>query len=112
MKFKKKLPKIPRPTKFTLFLIASLLIFVWLGVAMRREFVRKQEMGVELSALKASIEKNQKENEELSKKIAYLKDEENIEREARERLNLKKPDERVAIIVPPKNKNQGNVVGT
>lgn len=107
MKFKKKFSKIPRPTKFTFFLIASLLVFVWLGVSMRRELVRKQEMGAELSALEASVEKFQQENDELSKKIAYLKDERNIEREARERLNLKKPDERVAIIVPPKNKSQG-----
>jgi len=105
MKFKKKFLNVPRLRTFSFFLIAAL-IFTWLGFSMRRELLRKQEMGAEVSTLKASIEKLQKENEELSKKIVYIKDEKNIEREARERLNLKKPDERVAIIVPPKNKNQ------
>ncbi len=103
MKEKFKL-KIPEATRFTLFVLASLLVITWLGYSIVKEMGRKQQAVQGLDSFKAAIEEIEKENLELLQKKKYFESEENIEREARRRLNLKRPDEHVAIIITEENK--------
>lgn len=107
MKRKLKL-NTPRVSRFTLFILAGILVIGWLGISIRKELERKEQAREELASLKSAIEELEKENREILAKKEYLTSAENIEREARRRLNLKKQDENVAIIVPETNKGQGS----
>lgn len=105
MKRKFKL-KISSSGGFLLFVAICFLVIVWIGIATFNELKRKQEVLRELASIRATVEETEKENQELSRKIESFESEETIERMARERLNLKKPDEHVAIIVPDENKKK------
>lgn len=54
-----------------------------------------------IGQLEAQLADIGKKNEEMRKDIASFQETDTIEREARERLNLKKEGERVVIILPP-----------
>lgn len=105
MKRKLKL-NAPRVSRLTLFILAGILVIGWLGISIRKELERKEQAREELASLKSAIEELEKENREILAKKEYLTSAENIEREARRRLNLKKQDENVAIIVPETKKGQ------
>ena len=97
--------QIPEAARFTLFVLVGLLVITWLGYSIVKETGRKQQVVQGLDSFKASIEEIEKENLELLQKKEYFESEENIEREARKRLNLKRPGEYVAIIVTEENKD-------
>lgn len=106
--FKNFKQKIFKRVKPAFFVVASLLLITWLGFSLVKEIERKRQTAGDLSSLKAAIEEVEKENQELLQKKKYFESEENIEREARRRLNLKKPGERVIIIVSEDDKNIKN----
>ena len=97
--------EIPEAALFSFIVLAGLLVITWLGYSIVKEMGRKQQVVQSLDSFKAAIEEIEKENLELLQKKKYFESEENIEREARRRLNLKRPDEHVAIIVTEENKD-------
>ncbi len=104
---KKKLKfKIPRVGRVLLFVGVGIAIIGWLVVSLVNEIERKQNTFKELASLDKTIQELKDENQKLLQKKEYLTNEENIEREARMRLNLKKQDENVVIIVPETDKGQ------
>lgn len=56
--------------------------------------------------LKAEIESLEKQREELSQKISQTQTESFLEKEARERFNLKKPGEEAVVILAPEEKKE------
>jgi len=62
---------------------------------------RRTELLSQIGALEKQIEETEKKNEELRTGISQFLDESYIEKEAREKLGLKKPGEEVVVVLPP-----------
>jgi len=86
-----------------IFLFSLLVILLILGSSLGREFYRKYRLQKEFDSLKSEIDKLENKNQDLASMLEYLNKESNLEKEARRRLNLKKPGENVVVIVPPES---------
>lgn len=83
-------------------------IAVLLSISAARIVLRYAEIRRERAALEKKVEELKAEKERLEASVRAAGDPEVIERMAKERLNLKKPEEQVAIIVPlPKATSSG-----
>ncbi len=61
---------------------------------------KRIELNLKLDSLKREIDILEKENKEFKAQTSQVLGEEYLEKEARERLNLKKPGEKVVTVVP------------
>ncbi|OGZ36057.1 MAG: hypothetical protein A3I88_03295 [Candidatus Portnoybacteria bacterium RIFCSPLOWO2_12_FULL_39_9] len=82
-------------SKIFLFLVALALIWLTLGVG--RESYRKYQITKEINALRTEISKLEGDNQRLDNLIKYFQDPSYLEKEARIKLNLKKPGEKVVV---------------
>jgi cell division protein FtsB len=83
-------------SKIFLFLVILALITVAVNVG--RESYRKYQLTQEINRLKLEIERIEGKNKQLANLMEYLKQEPYLEKEARLKLNLKKPGEKVVIL--------------
>jgi len=67
------------------------------------------ELGKRVDALKKELEELGAENEELKNFIANFEKEFYIEKEAKKRLNLKKPGEKVVVIIEEVEETGGKI---
>ncbi|KKS26061.1 MAG: Septum formation initiator [Parcubacteria group bacterium GW2011_GWC2_42_6] len=81
------------------FLFALLLAVIWTGIVLINTHYKKNQLKSEVDNLKSEIEKIDKNNEELAELINYFGSSDFLEKEAKEKLNLKKEGENV-IMVP------------
>lgn len=81
-----------------LFFIAGLIILVLIGISLGKETYRKRQIQKEIENLQSEIQKINQENSELENFISYLSTKEFQEKEAREKLNLQKEDERMIVL--------------
>ncbi len=98
-------------SKLFLFLITLALIAVVVNVG--RESYRKYQLTQEIGQLKLEIERLEGRNNQLSDLMGYFKEEPYLEKEARLKLNLKKPGEKVIILSdePDEQINNESLVG-
>ena len=68
--------------------------------AISKETIRKRQVEQEIGKLKEEASKIEKENVELSDKVAYLNSNDYKEKEAKDKLNLQSPGENVVIVKP------------
>ena len=80
------------------FLFVIILILIVAAVSVGRESYRKYQLTQEINKLKTEIERLEGSNEQLASLMEYLKEEPYLEKEARLKLNLKKPGEKVVIL--------------
>jgi len=92
-------------SKITLFVL--LLGFIWLSVQLVNVFYRKYKLNKEIEDLKAQISSSEKSNRQISAMLDYLSSQNFLEKEAREKLNMKREGEEVVIIEPPKESATG-----
>lgn len=90
-----------------LFLFFLLITLVFLGFKVGQESYYKYQLQQKINNLKSEIDKVEGENNQLSKMMNYLKNESYLEQEARVKLNLKKPGEKV-VIFPGKEKKENS----
>lgn len=81
-----------------LFFIAGLSVLVMIGISLGKETYRKKQTQKEIENLQAEIQKMNRENSELSNLISYLSTQEFQEKEAREKLNLQKENEKMVVL--------------
>lgn len=81
-----------------IFILALLVLFVLIGYAVYREKNKQVRIVQNISALEEEIGKLEKKNTELVQLIEYLKSDDFIDREAREKLNMQQPGERVVLM--------------
>ena len=80
------------------FIFLSLLAFIWLGLVLTKTVYKKYQLNQEIESLKIEIAKMDKKEQELTKLIDYLGSQDSLEKEAREKLNLKKEGESVLMV--------------
>lgn len=81
-----------------LFFLVGLGILIMIGISLGRETYRKRQIQKEIEGLQAEIQKISQENSELSNLISYFSTQEFQEKEAREKLNLQKEDEKLIVL--------------
>lgn len=84
------------------------LIFVLISVV--KETYKKNQIQKEISKLQEEAQKINKENSEIREKIAYFESREYQEKEAKDKLGLQNPDEKVIIVTPSVEKITGENV--
>ena len=82
------------------FLILLALVVIGLGVSATRVGRRAWEIHRERQAIASKIQSLQAEQRRLEAAIEALSSEEAVERQAKEKLNLKQPGEEVVVVVP------------
>lgn len=81
--------------------VLVLLVLISLaGFALWGRLGGQRQAGQSIGQLEAKLEGVEEKNEEMRKDIASFQETDTIEKEARERLNLKKEGEYVVIILP------------
>ncbi len=83
-------------SKTFLFLIFIILIILTINLV--QESYHKYQLKKEISGLKLEIERLEGSKEQLSNLMEYFKNDSYLEKEARVKLNLKKPGEKVVIL--------------
>jgi len=89
-----------------IFLIIILVIFLFAVYFLVKISFRRNQVDQKIAELEKQAEKIKKENAAIEKLIEYLEDPVFKEREARLKLGLQKPDEKVVVIIPP-DENSG-----
>ena len=90
-KFKKLLR-----SRAVLFLL--LLAFIWLVLVSVKAFYKKRQLDKEIQNLKAEIAKTEQKGQELKQLLNYFGSQDYLEREAKDKLNLKKEGESVVMV--------------
>lgn len=85
---------------FITFLIIVLIVVI---IALGRESYRFFKINQEIKSLEQRIAEIEKSNEELAKMEEYFQSEEFLEKEARLKLNLTKPGEKLIIVKQQEN---------
>lgn len=88
---------------FIVFLIIVLILVI---IVLGKESYQYFRISQEIKSLEKSIEELEKENEELARMEKYFNSEDFLEKQARLKLNLAKPGERVIIIKTPEDLEQ------
>lgn len=81
-----------------LVLLAIFILAILLGLSAGKSFLRKYQINREIKNLEAEINKLENSNRELSDLIQYLNSDFFMEQEARLKLGLQKPGEKVIVI--------------
>ncbi len=97
--------KLLRSKIFFMFLIPILLA---LAVGIFQKLYYRYEIKGELDKLNSEIADLNKQKNDLNQLVDYYKNESNLEKEARVRLNLKKEGEKVVIILPQATSTDDN----
>ncbi len=80
-------------------LLFSLFILIFFSVNLVREIINRRDLNREIAKLEGQINSLTGRNSDLNSLIEYFKTNDFVEKEARTKLNLRKPGEKI-IIVP------------
>lgn len=92
-----------------LVLLAVFVLAILLGLAAGKSFLKKYQINREIKNLEAEINKLESSNRELSDLIQYLNSDFFVEQEARLKLGLQKPGEKVMVIPSQTTGNLANI---
>ena len=92
--------KWPHPIIYRLFILAGIILAVFVLYAAVKEYQRSQQIETEIDSLRQEAEEIRGVNQDLQEKVSYFKTSDFQEKIAKERLNLQKQGEEVAIIKP------------
>jgi len=81
-------------------LFIGLIILILVIVSIYRETAKKNQIETEISKLKEEAQQVAKANSSIQEKIDYFQSADYMEKEAKDKLNLKSPDEQVVVVKP------------
>lgn len=87
--------------------IALILVFGAVAFVTTELYMQKRQVDSEIARLQEQSNNLNRDNQQLSELIKYLDTQEYKEREAREKLNLKRPGEEVVVL--PEDTGNGQV---
>lgn len=103
------------PRKFKTFLssrvslIAGSILVILFSVSLAKEMIRRIEVNREIAKLKQEVSDLEKQNAEITDLIQYFRTESFQEREARRKLGLAKPGEKVVIVPTLSGKEEESI---
>jgi len=80
------------------FLFFIILALIGLVVSLGQESYRKYQLTKEINGLKSEIEQLEGKNQQMADLMEYFQEGSYLEKEARLKLNLKKPGEKIVVI--------------
>ena len=80
------------------FTILCAVVIFFVGLSSIKLWPKKVTVNNEVKNLEQKIAETERSNSELAKLLSYFKSDNYLEREARQRLNYKKPGEEVALV--------------
>ena len=80
------------------FLFFITLALIGLTISLGQESYRKYQLTKEINKLELEIERLEKKDQQMANLLEYFKEGSYLEKEARLKLNLKKPGEKVVVI--------------
>lgn len=89
-------------------LLASLFILIFFSVNLVREFLNRRDLDKDINVLQEQINSLEGKNQELAGLIDYFKSLDFVEKEARTKLNLRKPGEQIIIVPKPETATASN----
>ncbi|MFH0929998.1 MAG: septum formation initiator family protein [Candidatus Moraniibacteriota bacterium] len=81
-----------------IFFLAGLTVLVLIGISLGKEAYRKRQIQKEIDGLQTQISQMGQENSNMENLIDYLSSTDFQEKEAREKLNLQKGDEKMIVL--------------
>ena len=103
IKRKKKSGLAHKIFSFKMFILASVLVVIFFGTNLGKEFYRKYQIQKEIDSLKGDINSLEENNYKLSQLIEYCKTDEYKEAQARERFSLGKEGENLVVMLESNN---------
>ena len=85
-----------KPKLWLSFVLLAALVLI--GIALADSWSNKSAVDEEISALKAEAEKAEAQNSQFKKMLSYLESEQFVEEQAKLKMGLKRPGEKVAVI--------------
>lgn len=79
-------------------LIVSLFILIFFSTNLIKEIINRRDLKGEVSSLQEEINRLESRNQDLSQLIGYFESLDFVEKEARTKLNLRKPGEQIIIV--------------
>lgn len=86
-------------------MVVEIIILSLIGVSLAEEFVKRAQVDAETTKLEQELATYQGENQKIKSMIEFTKSESFFEGEARQRLGLAKPGEKVIIVRNSDNQN-------
>lgn len=81
-----------------MFFLAGLAILILIGISLGKEVYRKKQIQKEIDGLQEQISQLGQSNGDMENLISYLSSTDFQEKEAREKLNLQKNDEKMIVL--------------
>ncbi len=85
-------------------LLVGFIILILVIIAIYKETDKKKQIQAVIDGLKTESERIVKSNSTMQEKIDFFSSKDYIESEARDKLNLKSPDEQVVVVKPSVSK--------
>lgn len=85
-------------TKKRILVILVLIIGAYLVISLSRQLFSLWQAGGRIEKIRKRVEEAREENERLKRKLSFVQSEEFLEREARNKLNLAKPEETIVVV--------------
>jgi cell division protein FtsB len=100
-----------------IFFLVGFSVLVLIGISLGKETYRKRQIQKEIDALQEQINQMGQENSDMENLIGYFSSTDFQEKEAREKLNLQKSDEKMIVFrkdavqneVPAENAGQSQI---
>lgn len=95
---------------FSIFLgILTIVVIGFLFFSNFRINQRRAELAARLESLKKEVKELEEKRAKLEARVSETREESYLEKEARERLGLKKPGEEVVVVLPPEENQKEKV---
>lgn len=93
-----------------IFLVISIVVLFFVSVSFGKEVYRKYQIQKEINLMEEEVSSLESKNHDLGKMLEYFKSDAFLETEARKKLNLQKPEEKVVIFTEEVNKESVEMV--
>ena len=81
-------------------IFGCLVVIVLISVSIYKQVLKEKEIQKEIDKLKQEAESINRENFQIQDKISYFESKDYQEKEAKDKLNLQNPDEKVVMVKP------------
>jgi cell division protein FtsB len=89
-----------KPALLKLAIFGCIIVLIVISFSIYRQVLKEKEIQKEINKLKQEAETINRENFQIQDKIAYFESKDYQEKEAKDKLNLQSPEEKVIVVKP------------